>query len=128
MINTWKTNYQAMNVDDLLADETFEEIFSVDDPITRADMVNALYERAKDLKRLDAVKRKMRAYEKTEQRVTKKRASARDAVTALPKIDVFDPGTEGAYIKKRFSELQPEEYEQNDKGSGRLFADTFKDI
>ena len=128
MISSLKTKYQAMSADDLLSDRTFEEIFSTDDLITRADMENALYERAKDVKKLDAVKRKMRAYEKTEHRATKNQASARDSVIAFPKIDVFDPGVESSYIKKRLLELQPEEYEQNDKGSGRLYADAFKDI
>ena len=127
MMSSLKTKYQAMNAEDLLSDETFEEIFDVGDPITTADMINALLERARDLKKAEAVKRKLRAYRMVEQETTKNHTSTQDTLTAFPKIDVSDPGTESTFTRKRFEELRPEEYELNDKGTARLFAETYKD-
>ncbi len=126
-MDEFKTKYQAMSKDDLLSDQVFEEILIIEDPVTQADMINALMFRAKELHIKSAVIRKMQAYKRLTQSANAKQDSMRSSSVAIPKIDAFSGNTDSEFIRKRLIELHAEAYEQNDKGAGRLFADVSGD-
>ena len=122
-----KTKYQTMSKDDLLSDQVYEEILLNEDPVMQADMINALSDRAKELHIKSAVLRKMQAYKRLDKNSSAKHDNRRLSSTAFPKIDVFSADDDSEFIRKRLIELHAEEYEQNDKGIGRLFADVSGD-
>lgn len=59
-------NYNELTKDGILADAVYNEIIDEQDPIRRADMVNELMARAKELNVKTEVDRKMKAYNKAE--------------------------------------------------------------
>jgi len=64
--------YKDLTKDGILEDEVYEDILDVLDPVKRADLVNDLLERAKELNKKDEVKRKYSAYLKLEKEANKK--------------------------------------------------------
>ena len=59
-------NYSELTKDSILSDEVFNEVIDTIDPVSRADMVNALLARAKELNKKDEFRRKLTAYQKLE--------------------------------------------------------------
>lgn len=64
--------YKDLTKDGILEDEVYEDILDVLDPVKRADLVNDLLERAKELNKKDEVKRKYSAYLKLEKEANRK--------------------------------------------------------
>lgn len=65
-------NYKNMTKDEILDDSVYENIIDEQDPVRRADDVNALLSRAKELNVKDEVKRKLAAFIKLEREALKK--------------------------------------------------------
>ena len=80
-------NYANLDKDAILDNGVYEDIIDEQDPVTRADMINDLLERAKELNRKTEVRRKLTAFEKLEREARKpvpaKQAPATDNVTAF---------------------------------------------
>lgn len=65
-------DYKNMTKDGILEDSVYEEIIDEQDPVRRADEVNGLLARAKELNVKEEVKRKLSAYKKIERELNKK--------------------------------------------------------
>ena len=84
----WTTaeNYKLMNADELLADSTYYDIVDEQDPVSRADRINALRLRAKELNMLEEVDLKLSAFMELEKQ-TKLNYEARDGTRSETKAD-----------------------------------------
>ena len=81
-------NYNELTKDGILEDAVFEDIIDEEDPISRADMINALLARAKELNQKGEVSRKLAAFQKAEREAKKKELPTRpkapvDCITAF---------------------------------------------
>ena len=65
-------DYKNMTKDGILEDSVYEEIIDEQDPVRRADEVNGLLARAKELNVKEEVKRKLSAYKRLERELNKK--------------------------------------------------------
>ena len=81
-------NFSELTKDSILSDEVYEEIIDTVDPVSRADIVNNLLDRAKQLGRKEEVRRKLSAYQKAERDALAKEKRAVAAKEA-PKLDNY---------------------------------------
>ena len=81
-------NYDNMTKDELLSDPVYEDLIDEQDPVRRADAINALLARAKELNVKGEANRKIIAFQKLERETKKKNVPAKpkaptDNVTAF---------------------------------------------
>ena len=81
-------NFSELTKDSILSDEVYEEIIDTVDPVSRADIVNNLLDRAKQLGRKEEVRRKLSAYQKAERDALAKEKRA-VAAKETPKLDNY---------------------------------------
>lgn len=82
-------NYNNLTKDEILLDSVYEEIIDEADPVRRADMINDLLKRAKELNKKEEVRRKLTAYQKLEREALKKETPAKQKAPT-DNITLFD--------------------------------------
>ena len=82
-------NYSNLDKDAILENGVYEDIIDEQDPVTRADMINDLLDRAKELNKKTEVRRKLSAFEKLE-REARKPVPAKQAAPATDNVTAFN--------------------------------------